>query len=300
MKKTIVFALRCIALAILLFVSFVVASPVLGPAPELPPAEAAAGAAALLVSCALDALVLGYVFTRSRWSGWRLVATTAFVLYGVKTAMAQMESAIFITRLPEGMLPKLFLMGAIVVAIFSPLAVLVMGKMRRRDDGEPNTRLSMPTGELVWKLAVIAVVYVVLYFGFGYFVAWRVPEVRAYYGGPVDDPGFAGAILDMVRATPWLPAFQLLRGVMWAALAAPVIRMTKGRWWEAGLAVSLLFSVVMNSQLLLPNPFMPEPVRLAHMVETASSNFVFAWIVVWLLTRKHASSQAPEPAKQAA
>lgn len=292
-----VFALRCIALAILLFVSFIVASPVLGPAPELPPAEAAAGAAALLVSCALDALVLGYVFARSRWSGWRLVATTAFVLYGVKTAMAQMESAIFITRLPEGMLPKLFLMGAIVVAIFSPLAVLVMGKIRRRDDdGGPNTRLSMPVGELVWKLAVIAVVYVALYFGFGYFVAWRVPEVRAYYGGPADDPGFAGAILDMVRATPWLPAFQLLRGLMWAALAAPVIRMTKGRWWEAGLAVSLLFSVVMNSQLLLPNPFMPEPVRLAHMIETASSNFVFAWIVVWLLARRPEPAHVLEPA----
>jgi hypothetical protein len=71
--------------------------------------------------------------------------------------------------------------------------------------------------------------------------------------------------------------------MMWALLAAPVIRMTKGRWWEAGLATALLFAVVMNAQLLLPNPYMPEAVRVAHLVETATSNFIFGWVVVWLL-----------------
>jgi len=42
--------------------------------------------------------------------------------------------------------------------------------------------------------------------------------------------------------------------------------------------------VVMNAQLLLPNPFMPEPVRMAHLVETASSNLIFGVFVGWLLT----------------
>lgn len=64
--------------------------------------------------------------------------------------------------------------------------------------------------------------------------------------------------------------------------------MMKGPWWEAGLAVALLFSVVM-AQLLMPNPYMPEAVRMAHLIETASSNFIFGWIVVWLLHRHHSS-----------
>ena len=51
----------------------------------------------------------------------------------------------------------------------------------------------------------------------------------------------------------------------------------------AGLAVALLFSVVMNSQLLLPNAFMPREVRMAHLVETASSNFLFGWLIVLVL-----------------
>ena len=59
--------------------------------------------------------------------------------------------------------------------------------------------------------------------------------------------------------------------------------MMKGNWWEAGLAVALLFGVVMNTQLLLPNPLMPKDVRMAHLVETAVSNFIFGWVLVWIL-----------------
>jgi hypothetical protein len=40
---------------------------------------------------------------------------------------------------------------------------------------------------------------------------------------------------------------------------------------------------VMNSLLLLPNPYMPHEVRMAHLVETASSNFIFGVFIGWLL-----------------
>jgi len=62
-----------------------------------------------------------------------------------------------------------------------------------------------------------------------------------------------------------------------------LIRMIKGEWWEAGLAVALSFAVLMNSQLLLPNPLMPQEVRMVHLLETASSNFLFSWLVVFVL-----------------
>jgi hypothetical protein len=88
-----------------------------------------------------------------------------------------------------------------------------------------------------------------------------------------------------VRDTPWLFPLQALRALLWVALAVPVIRMMKGKWWKAGLAVAFLFGVVMNAQLLLPNPLMPKDVRMAHLLETASSNFLFGWLVVLILTR---------------
>ena len=288
-RKIVVLILKFIGLTILYFISFAIGSAVVFPhgAPPASADEVSITLGLLLSICVLNTAVLTYVILRSRWAGWRLIATVFFVLFGVTTFMSQIESAVFITRLPSGMLPRLFLMGALVAAPFSLLAVPILGKRK----GDPantgvNSRLLMPKSEWAWKLAVIAICYLILYFSFGYFIAWRNPAVREYYGGS-ETGSFVGQMRMMMRETPWLPFFQILRALLWTALALPVIRMMKGQWWEAGLAVGLLFAVVMNSQLLLPNPFMPETVRLSHLVETASSNFLFGWLIVWLLLRQH-------------
>ncbi len=244
---------------------------------------------ALLTACLLDTLVLAYIILRSRWTGWRLIATVFVVFYGVMTFMAQIESVVF-DILPPGMLPRLFVMGILVTAPFSVLAVIVLGKMKAdpAPPPEPNARLGMPPTEWAWKLAVIAVAYMVIYSTFGYFIAWKNPAVRAYYGG-IDPGSFLAQMKAVLTVTPWLEPFQALRGVLWALLALPVIRMMKGNWQETAIAVGMIFAVLMNSQLLLPTPLMPEAVRLTHLVETASSNFIFGCLTVWLLHRHHSS-----------
>jgi hypothetical protein len=116
--------------------------------------------------------------------------------------------------------------------------------------------------------------------------------VRAYYGG--SDPGsFFAQLRAVARDTPLLLPLQAVRAILWAAIAVPLIRMTKGQWWEAGLSVALMFSVVMNSQLLLPNPLMPREVRMVHLLETATSNFLFGWLVVVVLRGRRRSVSEP-------
>jgi hypothetical protein len=295
MKATVIIAIRLLALTVLYFICFAAVSAAVLPSPSEQPAPAQAGAAlvALLAISVLNTLVLGYVILRSRWAGWKLILAVFFVFYGVITVMPQIETAFFVTRLPPGMLPRLFLSGAIIAALFSPLAVLILGK--RRPDGtedESQARLNMPAGEWVGKLSLIVVAYVVIYFAFGYFIAWKSPAVRAYYDG--SDPGsFLAQMGAVVRDTPLLLPLQAVRAILWAVIAVPVIRMMKGEWWEAGLAVALLFAVVMNSQLLLPNPFMPQEVRMVHLLETATSNFLFGWIVVLVLRGwRHSATEA--------
>src|SRR5512144_3235464 len=97
---------------------------------------------ALLTVCFLDTIVLAYIILRSRWSGWRLIATVFFVFYGVMTFIAQIESFIF-HILPPGVLPRLFLMGVLIAAPFSLLAVLILGKGKAVPamSKEPNLRL---------------------------------------------------------------------------------------------------------------------------------------------------------------
>ena len=292
MKTAAIVGLRVIALAITLFVCFAVAGGVVGFASDPRAAEQTGSSTLLLLAvCLLQVMVMTHLILCSRWTGWRLVAAVFFIFYGVTTFMPQIESAVFLTRLPPGTVPRLFLMGALIAAPFSVLAVLILGKRKTEAvDTEPNTRLIMPASEWAWKLIVIAVVYVILYFTFGYFVAWRHPGVAEYYGG-IDPGSFVAQMSTVLRNTPWLVPFQILRAMCWVALALPVIRMPKGKWPETALSIGLLFAVVMNAPLLLPNPYMPESVRMAHLVETASSNFIFGVFVGWLLTQHNSEEK---------
>lgn len=290
MKSTLVFVLRLLVLVIMYFLSFSVISAALLPPLGQNPTESDSSNVllAMLVISLINTLALVYVVSRSRWSGWKLTFTMWFVLFGVLTLMSQIETAVFIRTLPPGFLLRLFLVGFLFAGVFAAILTLVLGKRRQfKEDSSAPSRLQMPIVNWIYKLAVIALVYVVLYFTFGHFIAWSNPAVRQYYGGG-DYSGFLTQLVRVWHDTPWLFALQIFRAMLWTAIAVPVIRMMKGAWWEAGLAVALLFSIVMNTQLLLPNPLMPYEVRMAHLLETATSNFLFAWILVWLLKNEKA------------
>ena len=288
MKIAIITAIRFLAVALVYLVGFVVVSgALLSTTTEQPtPADAGATLLALLAVSLVHAAVWTYIIRRSRWNGWKLVLIVFLVLYGVDTLMPQIETAYFVTRLPSGMLPRLFIAGLIVAAIFAPLAVLILGKAKSQaDKTSTDTRLNMPATEWIAKLFVIAILYVFIYFIFGYFVAWKSEAVRVYYDG--NDPGsFLAHIASLLRSEPLLFLLQVVRGLLWAAIAVPVIRMMRGKWWEAGLAVALLFATA-SSLLLIPNPLMPPEVRMAHLVETVTSNFLFGWLLTILLQIKY-------------
>lgn len=293
-RTVITFGLKLVALTLILFLCFTASYTVSGlvtssigvelPTHSTQTIEPADTMAALLIVCAFQAIVLSYPIIRSRWTGWRLVVTIFFVHYGVMTFLSQIETVVFLNYLvdiiPAAMIPHLFIQGAVVAALFSPLAVLIHGKMKGTEQSqEPNRRLVMPRMEWAWKLLFVAIAYVVVYFSFGFFVAVPLAgdAFQSYYG-------------DLLLQGPaWIPLLQMVRGMIWAALALPVIRSMKGDWWEAGLAVALLFSVLMGFLLLIPTEIMPDAIRRAHFIEVTASNFLFGWIVVWLLNRHHDS-----------
>ena len=287
LKYKLVLALRVLGLAILYFLTFAIISGALLPPIEPQSRESNSTALiALLVISILNTLALVYVTNRSGWSGWKLILALWFVLFGVLTLMPQIETAVFIRTLPQGFLFRLFLAGFLFSGVFATLLTLLLGKSRPSDQANyASTHLPKTPLSWVYRLAFIAIIYVAIYFTFGYFIAWSSPAVRDYYGGG-EYRGFFTQLMHVWRDTPWLFALQIFRGLLWAMIAVPVIKMTRGAWWQAGIAVALLFSVVMNTQLLLPNPLMPYEVRMAHLLETASSNFLFAWVLVWLLNEK--------------
>ncbi len=270
------FVIKIIVLTLVLMVIMSLASMAVGIGDAEQVDAVSAGKALFLVSL-LYTIVLSYPIIRSRWHGWPLVLFVTILFFGIMTFLSQIETIVFLKYLvdvvPVEVIPKLFIQGAIVAVLFSPIAVLVHGKMRERGYFLPvhNTRLQMPPIQWVWKLALLAVIYIAIYIGFGFFVF--VP-----LAGDAFQQFYTG--LEMPQ---WILPFQGVRGLIWIALAIPVIRMMKGPMWEAGIAVSLLFSVLMGAQLLLPNEFMPAVIREAHFYEIITSNFFFGWIVVWIL-----------------
>jgi len=277
------FVFRILVLTFLYLVLFVTFSAILIPRPAQTGGAEAHVFLALLTVSLLNSLVLAYVILRSGFTGWWLMLNVFLVFFGVATFLPQIETAVFVRNLPPGLLAGIVYSGLLLALIFSCLAVVVLGK--RAPNQNPEVRhVSLSRNQWLMRLTLLAVCYVIIYFTFGYFVAWRNPAVRAFYQGT--DPGTLFAqIRSVVRDTPWLPALQFVRGLIWTLLALPLMRMIKGSWWEVGLAVALCFCVLPSSQLLIPNPIMPTEVRAAHLWETASSNFVFGWIVVVVLLR---------------
>jgi hypothetical protein len=266
-------------------------------APSAEPAENRSAAQARLFFlvagvCLLEAGALAYPVLRSEWTGWKLAAAVFVVYLGVVTVQPQLEAAFF-RVLPARLGGRILVMGTATAALFAPLAVLVLGRWRAT--GTPsqsaNGLLTISPRQWVARLVVAAAVYVVLYFVFGFFVAWQSPQVREYYGGTASD-GVWQHLMVVLRRLPLLLPLQALRGLLWVGLALPVLALMRGAWWEVGLAIGVLFAVLMNAQLLLPNPFMPEAVRLVHLVETAATNLLFGFWIGWSFGRSQRMSSA--------
>ena len=293
-KSALVLVLKTAILTIVMFVLFSVGASVFtadsAMAQQMSPEEAAASGLLLLVVSFIDTLILTYFILHSRLRGLRLMVVVALVFYGVKTFTSIIEAWWFMTNLTPEEIPGLFLMTVPMAVLFPLVAVLILGKAKKDQevDKSPNIRLVMPIGQLVWKVTFLSViVYPVLFWTFGYYVAFSNPELVAFYGAT--HPGSFTAQMSNVWANdPFVFLFEIFRGALWVALAAPVIRTTKGRIWEAGLLVALLFTLVQNDVHLLPGA-MPPSVRLSHFIETASSNLIYAVILTWLMYREHGS-----------
>lgn len=252
--------------------------------------------AIVLAVSLLQTIALAYPVIRSRWHGWRLIGTVFVLYFGTVTFMSQIESMVYLgARMAPGMLRGIVLMGFFNALVFSPILVLALGKARvgPAEIDEPDRGVRMSWTAWAWKLVAVAGVFTSLYYLFGYYVAWKNPALREYYGGT--DPGtFLAQMRGIVQGTPWMLPLQFVRGLLWVLLALPVIRMMKGGWQEAGLALSLLFTVPV-AYLLFPNPMMPEAVRMTHLVETAPYQFLFGWFAAWVFARHPRQSSVPDP-----
>jgi hypothetical protein len=260
------------------------------PHPELQEKGLAIMAIMFVVSL-FNTAVLSYAILRSRWRGWKIVVTIFWVYFSVNVFLSQIETLYFNDSLviPLKEILSFIITGALNTAVFAPVSVFVLGHLKK--SGElmvSEESMIMPFKEMVLKICGISlVVYPLLYFLFGYFVLWQFAEARLLYSGSTDRLPFFSHWVVTFTEDPWLYPWQILRGLIWVTVAAPVIRMSSTGWKETGVITGLLFAILMNIQHMLPNPYMTPIIRMAHFLETAVSNFILGFSITWLLNRHH-------------
>jgi hypothetical protein len=242
--------------------------------PEPVPGSSAITLGWVVASNAIIALTLVFIASRAAWRGWPLVGGLFTIAFGIGTVQALVEAWVF-GVVPLGEIGLLFCYAAIGTFAASALTAW----LARRDPAS-TAQAPVPHGlprPTVPVLAAIAAIYTTAYFAAG---------ILAY--------PFFGGFYEHRRLPPVLlvAALQLVvRGPLFGLLLAVLVHAARGsrmsRALLAGVAMSLLGGI---APLILPNPYFPDSVRWAHLVETSTSNFIFGLLAGWILARPAAET----------
>ncbi len=288
-KQTSILLFRLALASIAMLVAYMLSTMVMGEANTImTPEEASQAGRALIFVSLIDALVLSFLIVRSSWHGLKLVGAVIIVHFGVETFMTQIETVYFnsAVQMETAVLVGVVAAGALRALIFAPLAVSIFGKIKKSVPPEEKRAATVPS-EWGKRFAALAVFYFVVYFMFGYFVAWQWEETRLYYTGTTAIKPFFTHFRDLfLTEDPLIIPFQLLRGALWTSLAFAIVRMMKANRWEVSLAVALTFAVPIALPLaLFPNPYMPAMVARSHFFEILTSMLLFGGIAGWVMYR---------------
>jgi hypothetical protein len=301
-KNTLMLLVRLILASIAMSIAYIVSTFFITQ-PKIPmtPEEASMAGIALFVVSTINALVLSYPILRSRWHGLKLIGVVFLVQFGVETFLTQIESLYFnwAYQIAASEMFGIVSAGAIRALIFAPLAVWFLGKTKasgKPEEQAPTTRAST----WIWRFAGLTVLYPIVYFLFGYYVAWQWEETRLFYSGTRDILPLVTHFRGEFASDPYFIPFQLMRGAIWTALALLIVNMMNAKRWESALAVALVFAGLLSSGIgLFPNPYMPPVVRQSHFYELLSSMLLFGGVAGWALYRKIQQSGQTQKIKAA-
>jgi hypothetical protein len=279
-KNIAVLFARIIGLTLLGIIVMIV-SAAITPQPEIMKLAAASDSSQSMVMLILVrfilALIFAFILEKTCLRGFRLMGLMIWVVFGITTFMTQLETLIFGSAFPALSTNDVYLLvlNALVEDLmFVPIAVLIMGKWKSNDQAmQPLFQKSH-----VFPAAILAVIYPVLYFFFGYFVAWQSSAVREFY-----------ATTTITTAQPLLTFIQIGRGFLWVIAGLPLLVLFEKRI-DKIIASVLCFGLFPSIGLFFPNPLMPEPVRMAHFVELTISMAIFGLVMGLLMTKKESDA----------
>ncbi len=239
------------------------------------------GGLILLLICALNTFVVLYFIYNSQCKSWKMVGIIFLITFGLQYFMSQVETLWFNESLnfPVKGILAIVSGGAIMNLLFSVTATWFTGNFRLiKESTVERTKVEL-ISMVKYFLLLSIIVWPVIYFLAGYFIAWQFADVRLFYSGTAEMDSFMSMMKENFASGLYF--FQILRGILWILIALPAVAVIRGSLIRKGVIIGLLFAVLSGSQLLIPNPFMPYMVRIGHLIETTPSNFLWGFIIAW-------------------
>jgi len=310
-KKVIGLGFKTLLVAIVVGISFIIGAMVSGIGRGVPaPTGAAAATAAahpanplllLFIASLVQAIVATYLVLEANWSGWK-VAGALFLLSLNTSVQAAIEGTPYLRgRLPSHFIPHMLIMGLVASALFAPLTVWILGSFRRGPREAPGKRAHWSAARWTGTLAATTVVFMVLYYLCGYYIAWQSAALRQFYSGSTAIRSFWGQMAWTWSTTPWMFPYQAVRALLFVGLTLPAIRMLHGGALRVALGTALMYVAFDGSPgLILPNPIMPPPVAHAHAIEMVVWGLVCGAFVGWAMSQGRAAEPAESQFAKAA
>jgi hypothetical protein len=184
----------------------------------------------LLFTCFINTAAVLFFIYYARIRGLRLASILFLITFGIQFFMSQIETAWFndSLKMPVNTILMIVTGGAIMSVLFSLSATWITGKSKRSD--QTPTALQIPgLKSLIKPVAILAIIiWPMVYFLAGYFIAWQFADIRAYYSGSTSiDPLY---VMMKENVISGLYFFQIFRGLLWVLIAMMVFISTTGTW----------------------------------------------------------------------
>ena len=205
--------------------------------------------------------------------------------FGAQVFMTQIETAYFIAAFPllhgNYALYQIVLHGLVTSVMFSLLVTLLVGGFSKKS--RPQAQFGVTTDNAVRAGSLLAVIYVVLYMLFGYYVAWQSQELRLFYGGPSELNSPFAQWGQTLMDRPEILVFQYFRGILWMLCLVPLFVGFSGKRVELVFLSALALGLLPTAQLAIANPLMPATVSAYHFVEVSLSTGIFGALCAWFV-----------------
>ena len=288
MKRLIQITLRTAVIAVGLVVLGWILGLVL---PSASDAGEAAGGVGTALLYFLGALVitapLYYPISRSRLTGRPLVGVVFLAVFGLSTVLTQIEAAVFLNITTVELLTEI-VRATLTAALLAWLAVTLYPRVDSEVAATSSRKNPPSTGSWVRRWVGVSFLYVVLYITAGLLI---LPIIRSWY----ESQG------TLEQNPALLLPLQIFRGAMYVAFVLPLLRSMNASRGKASLSMAFFIPLVHGvAGLIPPNPFMPDYVRHAHMLEIGWSNFVLGLLIGFLFWKPPAvAEEAAQPSEEA-